>query len=416
MTGTLAIRDINARTCFNSRGELTVEIDVDVGRATGRAMAPAGASVGRHEAQAFPTGGVTDALRLLRGYKTRLRGLSPGDHQMITEELRRIDGTENYQRIGGSVAFALTLAAADAAAKAEGQPLYRLLAPNGPWRLPFPLGNVLGGGRHAGKATPDIQEFLVCPTGAPTILQALQANARVHQEVGKRLALLDHGFTGGKGDEGAWAPRLQDEEALTVASSAIRDVSTAVGFEIRMGLDIASSSFWDEESKVYDYRRSGTRRTPGDQVDYVVRLVKEYRLIYVEDPLHEDAFDEFAELTRKVRDAYIVGDDLLVTNPARLEKAASIGAGNAAILKVNQAGGLGDALHFSETARRKGYALITSHRSGDTPEAHIAHIGIATESIMLKAGVVGGERVAKLNELIRISELGDASEMVRLRF
>jgi enolase len=234
--------------------------------------------------------------------------------------------------------------------------------------------------------------------------------------VGKRLALRDQGFAGGKGDEGAWAPKLKDDEALEVASSAIRDVSTAVGFGIRMGLDIASSSFWDEEAQVYDYRRSGTRRTPGDQVDYVVRLVKDYRLIYVEDPLHEDAFDEFGELTRKVRDTYIVGDDLLVTNPARLEKAASIGAGNAAILKVNQAGGLGDALRFSETARRKGYALITSHRSGDTPEAHIAHIGIATESIMLKAGVVGGERVAKLNELIRISELGDASEMVRLRF
>ncbi|MBI2184897.1 MAG: enolase [Thaumarchaeota archaeon] len=410
------VKDVKARLCYNSRGDPTIEADVTVGDSLGRAMAPAGASVGKYEAQALPQGGVKEAIRLLGQYKRRLIGLDTSDPYALNDELRKIDGTDNYSKIGGSTAFALTVAAADGAAKAKRVPLFKLLSPKGPHYLPRPIGNVLGGGKHAGKATPDIQEFLVCATGAKNILDAVRANTAVHKDLGKRLEKTDPNFTGGKGDEGAWAPRLKNDEALEVVYDSVRAVSDSTGIESRMGLDVASSSFWDEKKQIYDYSRSGVKRSAGEQVDYIVKLVNDYRLIYVEDPLHEEDFEGFAELTKKIKVAYVVGDDLLVTSPEKLRKAAGIGACNACILKVNQAGGLGDALRFAEAAREAKFTIITSHRSGDTAEAHIAHVAVATGSKMLKTGVVGGERIAKLNELIRISELDEATKMTSVDF
>ncbi|MBI4258281.1 MAG: enolase [Thaumarchaeota archaeon] len=405
---------MESRLCYNSRGDQTIEVDVQVDKTLGRAIAPAGASVGKYESQAFPKGGVKETIRLLDKHKHRIIGLDASNPHHLNAELRRIDGTNNYSKIGGSTVFALTVAAADAAAKAKGIPMFQFLAPKGPYYLPRPIGNVLGGGKHAGKATPDIQEFLVCATGAKNILDALHANTAVHKDLAKRLEKMDPNFTGGKGDEGAWAPRIRNEEALEVVYDSVRAVSDSTGIETRMGLDVAASSFWDKKKQVYHYVRSGVKKSTGEQVDYIVKVVKDYDLIYVEDPLHEEDFEGFAELTWKVRDAYIVGDDLLVTSSEKLRKAAKMGACNACILKVNQAGGLGDALRFAEAARKAKYVIITSHRSGDTPEPHIAHVAIATGSKMIKTGVVGGERVAKLNELIRISEQGQATRLAPL--
>jgi len=187
-----------------------------------------------------------------------------------------------------------------------------------------------------------------------------------------------------------------------------------LGIDIRLGVDFASSSLWDESEKAYIYDRSGVKRSQGEQLDFVVELVKKYHLFYLEDPFHEEAYDEFAELTKKLSKAYVVGDDIFVTNTLRLLKGVKMKAGNAAILKVNQAGTLGDALDFSENAKKHGYALITSHRSGDTSDTHLAHIAIATQSNMIKSGVVGGERLSKLNELLRIDEELGRCKMQRL--
>jgi enolase len=258
-----------------------------------------------------------------------------------------------------------------------------------------------------------MQEFLVCPSGAKTVLDALAANASVHREIGAELRRRDPTFTSGRGDEGAWAPRVSDDEALEVVAEIAEKVAGSLGMNISLGLDIASSSLWDEKTQRYVYSRRGKRRDSQDQLQYVLDLIKRYNLIYVEDPLHEEAFDEFAELTKKVSGCYITGDDLFVTSPARLLKASTIHAANAAILKVNQVGTLADALDFARVAEEKGYSIITSHRSGETPGAHIADVAIATGSKMLKSGVVGGERVDKLNRLLRITE-AENCRMVKL--
>lgn len=398
------ITHLATRVCYDSRGNETVEVEAKVNGSLGRAAAPAGASVGRHEAVAFMKGGAKATAQHIASYTKQLLALNPTDPRQLTDALRSLDGTPNYSHIGGSSAYALSLAIVEAMARASGHPLFRILKEKSPYRLPYPLGNVLGGGKHAGRGAPDIQEFLVCAVGAKSIRDAVAANIAVHKEVRNQIELREPDFAGGKGDEGAWAPHATDDEAFEIVYSAVAAVTEKLGFDIRMGVDLAASSLWDDKAQAYLYSRSGAKRTIDEQLDFVVDVAKRYRLIYLEDPVHEEDFEGFAKLTRRLTNAYVVGDDLFVTNPQRLEAGAKVQAGNAAILKVNQAGTLGDALRFAQAARKLRYSLITSHRSGETTDSHIAHVAIATGSVMLKTGVVGGERVAKLNELLRISE------------
>ncbi|NWG09725.1 MAG: enolase [Nitrososphaerales archaeon] len=408
------IESIRLRVCYDSRGDESMEADVKVDGFIGRACAPRGASTGRYEAVSFNPGGVEATLMIFSDYSPRLIGLDASDNQLLSRSLREIDGTKNFSRIGGATAYSISVATAEAFARAKGIPLYKALLPRGPYLMPYPLGNVLGGGKHAGHGTPDIQEFLACPVGSKSIREGLKANITVHREVRRQIERRDPYFTGGKGDEGGWAPHMKDEEAFDLVSSSLETVSDALGMDIGFGIDLAASSLWDEEKRVYIYDRGGVKRSPNEQLDYIIELAKKYRLIFIEDPFHEEAYEEFSELTRRLKNTYIVGDDLFVTNKSRLKKGVKIGAGNASILKVNQVGTLGDALDFAKSARENGYALITSHRSGDTTDAHIAHIAIATQSKMIKCGVVGGERLSKLNELLRIDEDLGGCNMARL--
>ena len=270
--------------------------------------------------------------------------------------------------------------------------------------MPLPLGNVLGGGMHAGNGSTDIQEFLSYPLGADSIHSGIQANLLVHKEIKKIIDKKDSKFSGGKGDEGAWAPQLSNTEALEVAQEAINTISDSVGFEIRLGLDVASSSLWIPDKELYVYSRENKSRNTEEQISYVLELIEKYNLIYVEDPLHEEAFSDFTELSSKNDNCLIVGDDLFVTNTSILQKGIDQNAGNAVILKVNQAGALGDAMEFANSCNQNNYAIIASHRSGDTVDPHLAHIAIGSGSVMMKSGVVGGERISKLNELLRIEE------------
>ncbi len=411
---TAVIESIKARICYDSRGDVSIEVDVDVDGFIGRACAPRGASAGKYEAVSFNPKSVEATLGLLSEYSSKLIGFDASNPRSLGQLLREIDGTGNFGRIGGSMAYAISVATAEAFSKTKGMPLYRSLLPKGPRLMPYPMGNVLCGGKHAGHGAPDIQEFLVCPTGAKSIKESLKANISVHREVRKQIEKKDPYFTGGKGDEGGWAPRLKDEEAFELVWSSSKTVSDALGIDIRLGVDFASSSLWDQSAKAYVYERSGVKRSQGEQLDFVIELAKKYHLLYLEDPFHEEAYDEFAKLTKKLSKAYIVGDDIFVTSTSRLLKAVKMKAGNAAILKVNQAGTLGDALDFADNAKKHGYALITSHRSGDTSDAHLAHIAMATQSNMIKSGVVGGERLSKLNELLRIDEELGGCNMAKL--
>jgi enolase len=418
---TVPIKEVVGRLCFNSRGQETVEVDVKAGDGFGRAMAPAGASVGRFEAQNFPQGGVREALRLLKEYSSKLIGLDASDPKALTSTLRRIDGTPNYSRIGGAVAYAISMAAVEAAASHLRKPLYSIISPKTEPKLPFPLGNFIGGGKHAGPGAPDIQELLACPVGAKRIEDAIRANITVHSEARRLIEKKQPLFAGGKGDEGAWAANLGNEEALELAAEAVAAASNKVGFRIRLGVDFAASSLWSEKEGAYVYARSGKKLSPEEQIQFVAELRDKFDLFFLEDPLHEDAFEDFCELSKSVKSALVVGDDLLVTNSSRLKTALSKRSCNGAILKVNQAGSLGDALEFAELAAANGIVLITSHRSGDTVDSHISHVAVATGSKMIKTGIVGGERIAKLNELLRINEriyleTGSEAAMVSLPY
>lgn len=409
-----SIESIKARICYDSRGDESIETDVKVEGFIGRACAPRGASTGKYEAVGFNPDGIKATLKLITDYSPKLIGFDASNPKSLSQLLREIDGTKNFSRIGGSAAYAISVATAEAFAKAKGVPLYKALLPKGPYLMPYPLGNVLCGGKHSGPGAPDIQEFLVCPLGAKSIKEGLRANIAVHKEVRKQIEKKDPYFTGGKGDEGGWAPHIKDEEAFELVSSSSKIVSDSLGVDIRLGVDFASSSLWDEDSKAYVYTRWGAKRSSEEQLEFVMELVKKYHLFFLEDPFHEEAYEEFAELTKKLSKVYVVGDDIFVTNTSRLLKGVEMKAGNAAILKVNQAGTLGDAMDFAENARRHNYALITSHRSGDTSDVHLSHIAIATQSKMIKSGVVGGERLSKLNELLRIDEELGGCNMAKL--
>ncbi len=409
------ITSLSCRVCYNSRGQESIEVDVITdGKYLGRASAPAGASTGKYEAIAFPNG-VENALRLLNDNKSIFIGLDAADPKAIYDALKSIDGTDNYSIIGGAVAYSLSIAAVDSASKALGKQLFMLIGNDREYRFPYPLGNVLGGGAHAGPATPDIQEYLVVPIRAKSIREAVSMNIHVHRTLKRVLEFKDKRFTYGRGDEGAWAPNIYNRDALDAVEKACIDSGYTLGKDIAIGIDFASSSLWDASKERYVYGREGKVLSKEEQLEYVSSLIKDYKLIYVEDPLHEEDFDGMSELVNRFNNStYITGDDLLVTNVKRLDGAIKRRACNAAILKVNQAGSLFDALLFASKANSNGIRLITSHRSGESNDAHISHVAIATGSKMLKAGVVGGERIAKLNELIRIDELGIIKEMAIL--
>ena len=395
------VTEVRLRRILDSRGNPTVEAEVHTeSGGFGRGAAPSGASTGEYEAIERPAGEAVARARELA--VPRLEGqVYAGDQRGVDAALRAADGTEDFSEIGANSAVAISMAAARAGADVLGAPLYQHLG--GAFRgneFPTPLGNVVGGGEHAADAT-DIQEFLAAPVGAPSVTEAVFANARVHGEVHDVLA--GRGIAAGKGDEGAWAPSVEDAEAFEIVEEAVDRVEDEVGFEVGIGLDVAASELFDPDRAVYEY--ADTDRTPAEQIDYVAGLVDEYDLVYVEDPLDEDDFDGFAELTDLVGERTLVcGDDLFVTNVERLERGIDRGAGNSILVKPNQIGTLSDAFDAVELAVEHGYAPVISHRSGETTDDTIAHLAVATAAPFVKTGAVGGERTAKLNELIRIEE------------
>ena len=393
----MIIEDITLRRILDSRGNPTVEADVTTSSGFGRAAAPAGASTGMHEAQAWPEGGVAAAIELARQeVLPQLLGLSAEEQAQVDALLHEVDGTSNFSRIGGNLAVAISLATARAAAASQGIPLYRYVGGMGPYGLPAPMGNVLGGGAHAVGGT-DIQEFLVTSFD-DDISRAIEANAAVHRAVGEALRERFPDTALGKGDEGAWVAPLENVAALELVVEAMQQVAGETGVDIRPGLDLAASEFYRDGKYVYKDRSL----TPEEQVDFVASLIEDYGLHSVEDPLDQEDFESWAALPAKT-DALVIGDDLYVTNVERLEKGLEMDATNAIIIKPNQVGTLTDTLDTVSLAREAGLTTVISHRSGETTDDAIAHLGVAFGCHAIKTGTVGGERIAKLNELVRIA-------------
>lgn len=393
------IQEIRLRTILDSRGNPTVEAEIFTDSGFGRSAAPGGASTGRFEAKVKPP---EEAVSFAREHVIpKLIGEDSREQMNIDYLLRETDGTPDFGTIGANVAVAISLANAKAAASSIGMELFSYLGGAFIQTTPLPLGNVIGGGAHAANAT-DIQEFLVAPVGASGAHEAVFANAAVHRKV--RELLLKHDKPCGKGDEGAWAPAISDREAFDIVKEATDAVSDTTGIRIGMGIDVAASELWHEDDGRYHYR--DTNRTTEDQIAYISELVDQYELIFVEDPLHEEDFTGFASLTEQVGDRCLVcGDDLFVTNPGRIADGISNNSANCVLIKPNQIGTLTDTFEAIRLAHINGMDTVMSHRSGETTDTTISHLATAFTCIFLKSGVVGGERIAKLNELIRIEEM-----------
>ena len=392
------ICEIHLRTILDSRGNPTVEADVYAETGFGRAAAPSGASTGLYEAKVKEPGSAIEFAD--KNLIPALIGQDSRDQVAIDGILREVDGTGDFSALGANIAVAVSLANAKAAASSLGLELYEYLGGVFVPSLPLPLGNVIGGGAHAENAT-EIQEFLIVPTGASGPKDAVYANAAVHKAI--KALLKGRGKACGKGDEGAWAPSISDAEAFEIVSEAAGTVSDELDMSIRLGLDVAASQIWHEDGAIYQYREK--KRTTEDQVAYISELVDRYDLLYVEDPLHEEDFPGFSDLTAQVGDRCLIcGDDLFVTSASRIVEGIEQGSANCVLIKPNQVGTLTDTFEAVHLAHSNGLDAVMSHRSGETTDSTIAHLATAFQCIFIKTGVVGGERTAKLNELIRIEE------------
>ncbi|NIP67555.1 phosphopyruvate hydratase [Candidatus Bathyarchaeota archaeon] len=411
------IEDVTARKIYNSRGEETIEVDIITVAGFGRASAPAGASRGAAEVVSYPPGRVDQAIDKVADQITpELVGRNADEQEEIDTLLHEIDETRDFSNLGGNTAYAVSLATAEAAATSYGLPLFEFLAGYLVNEFPHPLGNVLGGGKHASGKAPDIQEFLILPVEVNSFYEASRANTLVHSKVGSLVQKADETFTGGRGDEGAWAPNLKSEEALELMLEACEAVSEDSGVECRVGLDVAASSLWNSEEKCYLYPRDGVKRSSEEQLEFLLGLVEDYHLAYVEDPFHEEDFEGFAEFTRESGRCLVCGDDLFTTDTKRLTRGIKIGAGNSVIIKANQVGTLTDAWKATQMAQKAGYTPVMSHRSGETTDTHIAHLTIAFRCPIIKTGIVGGSRISKINELTRIEEtIGERAKMTNLQ-
>lgn len=406
---------------FTGRGDLTLEVELTVedpvtgDTLTARAAAPAGASRGTHEVVYFPEGGIDAAISAFeRLVAPEIAGLDVTEPYTVDSKLEEIDGTWRFERIGGATAIATSLAAAEAGAASLGLPLFAFVGGAYARRLPLPLGNVIGGGKHSRGLGPDIQEFLVVPLNPPDILAAVCANAEIHKRVVREIVKVDSTFTGGRNDEGAWTPRISSRTALKIIKDAAAEVGRELGIEIGLGVDVAASSLWSGSK--YVYRNEGVERGPREQLQFVTKLIEEFDLIYVEDPFHEEDFQSFAELAERFKERLIVGDDIFATSPERIEQGGRLKAATGVIIKPDQVGTLLRTLRAVETARRYGMRVIVSHRSGDTEYKTLAHVAVGAGAEVIKTGISGGERTAKLNELIRIGEhLGKWAVISRIR-
>jgi len=411
------IEDIIARKIFNSRGEETIEVDIVTTSSFGRASAPAGQSRGKAEVVCYPRGGVDQAIRKVEELiAPELIGLNADFQEQVDKTLHEMDGTKGFRIIGGNTVFAISLANAEAAANSYGLLLFQYLGGYVAHESPYPLGNVISGGKHTRGKTPDIQEFLVLPHETESFLEAATANAQIHKRIGDLLRKKDKSLGGGRSDEGAWVANIGNIDALEVLADACEEVGSELGFECGLGIDVAASSLWNARKKVYVYQREGKKRDSGEQLEFILELTKKYHLAYVEDPFHEEDYKNFAELTKKVKNCLVCGDDLFTTNNERLSRGIKLHAANSIIIKVNQVGTLTDAWETIEMAKTSGYVPVMSHRSGDTCDWHIAHLAVAFKCPMIKTGVVEGARIAKINELIRMEEfLGDRAKMADLQ-
>jgi enolase len=402
---------------LDSRGNPTVEAEVmlDSG-ASGRAIAPSGASTGAREAVELRDGGkpwggkgVGTAVAGVNGeIATALEGVEAGDQRFVDQSLCDLDATPDKSRLGANALLAVSLAVARAAAMEVGLPLYRYLGGANAHLLPVPMFNVINGGAHADNSV-DFQEYMLVPVGAPTFSEALRWGAETYHAL--KSILVEKGLSTGVGDEGGFAPDLPDNEtAVTVLLEAIERAGYVPGDDVALALDPATTELWRDGG--YELKGEGRTLSSEALVDYWAELCGRYPIVSIEDGMAEDDWDGWRALTARLgASVQLVGDDVFVTNPVLLRRGIAEGVANSILVKLNQIGTLTETLDTVELATRSGYATVISHRSGETEDTTVADLAVATNSGQLKAGAPArSDRVAKYNQLLRIEEaLGDAA-------
>ncbi len=409
------IISVSALQILDSRGNPTVEVEVILGDGSwGRAAVPSGASTGIHEALELRDGdkvrfmgkGVTKAVDNVNAIIAEtLIGADATQQKDIDMALLALDGTPNKAKLGANAILGTSLAVAKAAANAVGLPLYRYLGGVYAHVLPVPMMNILNGGAHTGWQTTDAQEFMVMPLGAPTFSEGLRWGAEIYHTLKK--VLKEKGYATLVGDEGGYAPALKaNEEAVEIILEAIDKAGYKAGEDVAIALDPAASEFYDAEEKVYNLRTEGRKLTSREMVSFWVNWVNKYPIVSIEDGLAQDDWEGWKMFTEQVGNRIqIVGDDLLVTNPARVSRAISEKACNSLLVKVNQIGSLTETMEAVSMAQNHGWTAVTSHRSGETEDATIADLAVAMNTGQIKTGAPArSDRVAKYNQLLRIEE------------
>jgi enolase len=412
------IEAIGAREILDSRGNPTVEVEVLLeDDSFGRAAVPSGASTGAFEAHESRDGdkgrylgkGVQNAVKaVVETIDEALVGFDAQDQRLVDAALISLDGTATKSNLGANAILGVSMANARAAAESTGQPLYRYLGGPNAHTLPVPLMNIINGGAHADTGV-DIQEFMIVPLGAPTFSEAIRWGVEVYHAL--KGLLQSKGLATGLGDEGGFAPELPtNAAALELIAEAIAKAGYKLGTDIALALDVAATEFYSEETKKYTFE--GQQRTGDEMIAYYADLVARFPLVSIEDPLAEDDWASWTKMTAELGSkVQLVGDDLYVTNPARLQKGIDEKAGNAILVKVNQIGTLTETLDAVTLAQVHGMKAIISHRSGETEDTFIADLAVATNAGQIKTGAPArSERVAKYNQLLRIEEeLSDAA-------
>lgn len=414
-----AIVDIVGREILDSRGNPTVEVDVVLEDGSkGRAAVPSGASTGAHEAVELRDGdksryggkGVRKAVDAVNGeIFDAVGGMDAEEQVKIDETMIRLDGTPNKARLGANAILGVSLACARAAATANGLPLYRYVGGTAARLLPVPMMNIVNGGVHADNPI-DFQEFMIMPVGAQSFAEALRMGAEIFQVL--KAALKQAGHNTNVGDEGGFAPNLPSADAaLGFVVKAIEKAGYKPGQEVALTLDPAASEFF--KNGAYVYEGEGKTRSPAEQAKYLAELVGRYPIVSIEDGMAEDDFDGWKLVTDMIGEkCQLVGDDLFVTNVARLSDGIKRGLGNSILIKVNQIGTLTETLAAVEMAHKAGYTAVMSHRSGETEDSTIADLAVATNCGQIKTGSLArSDRTAKYNQLLRIEEeLGPAAK------
>ena len=412
------IIDIYAREVLDSRGNPTVEVEVYTESGVmGRAMVPSGASTGEHEAVELRDG---DKKRFLgKGVLTAVNnvneiiapkviGFDCRDQAKIDKLMIELDGTPNKSKLGANAILGVSLAVARAASEYVGLPLYAYIGGVNAKELPTPMMNILNGGSHADWCI-DFQEFMIMPVGAESLKEAVRMGAEVFHNL--KAVLKSKGYNTGVGDEGGFAPKLgSNEEALSTIVAAIEKAGYVPGKDVMLAMDVASSEFYNEETKKYELKSEGKELTATEMVDFYEYLIGKYPIISIEDGLDENDFEGWKILTDRIGDrVQLVGDDLFVTNTKRLAMGIEKGVANSILIKVNQIGTLTETLDAIEMAKKANYTAVVSHRSGETEDTTIADIAVATNAGQIKTGSLSRtDRIAKYNQLIRIEdELGE---------